>query len=118
MPSVRPAPPGTDALPFVELATPAPLLNVEMGSPPAVQVEFAQTWKVTVPVSFGSGSLKVAVSEGVIVFSCAAFEGLTSAGVVGAMFAVLLVTLMPLTVAAGLPVGVAVSRTFVPPGWV
>ena len=85
------APPGTDAVPFVEFAMPEPVLNVEIGSPPAVQVALPQTSKVSVPVSFRSGSLNVAVRAGVAVSSCAAFAGDTSAGVDGARFVVLFV---------------------------
>jgi len=59
------AAPGTEAVPFVAFAIPAAVLNVEIGSPPAVQVALAHTWNVSVPVSFGSGSPKVAVSVGV-----------------------------------------------------
>src|SRR3977135_2720972 len=70
------------------------------------------TWKVTFPLSFGSGSPNVAVSTGVEVFSRAPSAGVTSAGVVGGRFAVLFVTLAPLTLAAALPLGAAaVSRT-------
>src|SRR5579864_3980935 len=97
------------------------VLKVVIGSPPAVHVEFAQTWKVSVPVSLSSGSLNVAVSAGVAVFSCAAFAGVTSAGVEGAWFPVLFVidTLPIDPAAAALPVGVAVSRTTAPaPGCV
>ncbi|HZS23452.1 MAG TPA: hypothetical protein VFA30_00575 [Gaiellaceae bacterium] len=79
----------------------------------------AQTWKVTLPKSFGSGSANVAVSAGVAEFRRAVFAGETRVGVEGAASAVLLVTAMPEAVAAGLPVGVAVSRTTAPlPGLV
>src|SRR5690242_12784118 len=91
------------------LIVPAALLNV------AICVEqslTAQTWNVALPVSFGSGSLNVAVSVGVAVLSRAPFAGLTSAGVEGAASAVLFVTAWPVEVAAALPVASAVSRTF------
>src|ERR1700730_7247073 len=76
------------------------------------QLLTAQTWNVTLPLSFGSGSLKVPVSVGVAVLRRAVSAGLTTAGVVGARFAVLFATLTPLTLAAALPFGAAaVSRT-------
>ena len=109
-------PPGTVALPLAPLA-----ITVLVESKVASWVEqslTAQTWKVTLPESFGSGSLKVAVNAGVALLSCAALAGETSAGVEGARFVVLFVTEMPVAVAAGFPVGDAVSRTLVPPGWV
>ncbi len=126
MPSVRFAAAGTEAVPLVLFAMPDALEKVVIGSPPAVQVEFEQTWKVTVPVSFGSGSLNVAVSEGVAELSCAPLAGVTSAGVVGAASVVLLVMegLVRVAVAAWLPAGlpvesVAVSRRVAPlPGLV
>ena len=102
-------PPGTAALPLAPLA-----IAVLVESKVASWVEqslTAQTWKVTLPVSFVSGSLKVAVSAGVALLSCAALAGETSAGVVGARFVVLFVIeRCRVAVAAGLPVGSAVSR--------
>ena len=65
------APPGTEALPLLPFA-----IEVLVESKVASWVEqslTAQTWKVTLPKSFGSGSLKVAVSAGVALLSCAAF---------------------------------------------
>src|SRR2546427_5797095 len=70
-----------------------------------------QTSKVTLPVSWLSGSLKVAVSVGVGELIDTASAGETSAGAEGETLAVLLVAALPLAVAAGLPVGRAVSRT-------
>ena len=68
-----------------------------------------QTWKVMVPVSFASGSLKVALSVGVAVFRCVPSAGETRAGVLGAMLSVLLV-IEPLpreSLSAWLPASVA-----------
>src|SRR5438067_12543434 len=74
------------------------------------QLLVEQTSKVTLPVSWLSGSLKVAVSVGVAVFSCAASVGVTSVGAFGAAFDVLFVidALFSVAVAPALPVGVAV----------
>ena len=86
-------PPGTVALPLAPFA-----IDVLVESKVASWVEqllTAQTWKVTLPLSFGSGSLNVAVRVGVAVLSCAVSAGETSAGVDGAMFAVLFVTETP-----------------------
>jgi hypothetical protein len=102
------APPGTAALPLAPFA-----IEVRVESKVASWLEqllTAQTWKVTFPESLGSGSLNVAVSVGVAVLSRAVSAGETSAGVLGAMFDVLFVRETPLTVAAGFPVGSAVSR--------
>ena len=78
------------------------------------QLAVEQTSKVTLPVSFVSGSLKVAVSVGVAELRRVPSAGETSAGVLGATFVVLLVidalSSDPLT--DGFPVGDAVSRTF------
>jgi hypothetical protein len=63
---------------------PEALLNEAIGSPPAVQVAFAQTRKSIWPESPESGSEKVAVSVGVAVVLYAPSAGLTSAGVDGA----------------------------------
>ncbi len=117
MPSTRFAEPGTEADPLVLFATPDALEKVAIGSPPAVQDGFPQTWKVTVPVSLSSGSLKVALRSGVAELSCRPSFGLTSVGVLGAWFPVLFVidTFPIVAVAAGLPVGVAGSRTIEPP---
>jgi hypothetical protein len=85
-----------------------------------VQAASLQTSKVSLPVSFGSGSLKVAVNVGVCVPTIALSAGETSVGVEGARFVVLFV-IEPLPrepEAAGLPVGVARSRILVPPGCV
>src|SRR2546428_12405005 len=59
------------------------LLLVASGVLPAAQVVVVQTSKVTLPVSWLSGSLKVAVRVGVVVFRRAASAGETSAGVEG-----------------------------------
>src|ERR1700722_16024390 len=91
MPSTVIVPPGTDPVPFVLFAIPEPVLKVAIGPPPAGQAELGAASKVMVPGSFGSGSLNVAVSDGVAVFRTAAFAGVTRAGVVGAMFVVLFV---------------------------
>src|SRR5581483_8911207 len=105
---------------------PEPVENVDSGSLPPVHVAFEQTWKVTVPVSLPSGSLNVAVRDGVAVFTCAAFAGVTSVGVLGDALVVLFVieALLRVAVAAWLPAAVplevvAVSRTSgVAPGFV
>src|SRR4051794_36394297 len=111
MPSVRFAAPGTDAVAFAPFAVTATLLKVAIGSPPAVHVAFAQTWKVTEPVSFASGSSNVAVRPGVAVLMRWPSFGVTSVAASGERFAALFVTTIPLAVAAGLPVASAVSRT-------
>src|SRR3981081_991736 len=107
-------PPGIAALPLAPLAI-VVLVESKVASWVA-QLLTAQTWKVALPLSFGSGSLNVAVSVGVAVLSRAVSAGETSAGVVGAMFVVLFVTLMPVAVAAALPVGSGVSGILTPPG--
>ena len=116
MPSLEIVAPGIAALPLAPLAIDV-LVDSKVASWVA-QLLTAQTWKVTLPLSFGSGSLNVAVSVGVAVFSRAVSAGDTSAGVVGAMFVVLFVTLTPATVTAALPVGIAVSRILTLPGCV
>ena len=85
-----------------------------------VQSETSQTWKVTLPVSCVSGSLKVAVSAGVAVFRRAASAGETRAGVVGVVFVVLFVMFeLSDPFAAALPGVSAASRTIAPaPGCV
>jgi hypothetical protein len=109
-------PPGIAALPLASFEI---AVLVESNVPIKVaQVAPGQTSNVTLPLSFGSGSLNVAVSAGAAVFTRALPAGETSAGVDGAMFVVLFVTLTPDALAAGLPVGVAVSRTLTPAGWV
>ena len=101
-------PPGTEALPLAPFAIE---VLVESNVPSElVQAASLQTSKVTLPVSFGSGSLKVAVRVGVAELSGAALAGVTSAGVDGARFAVLFVTETPLAVAAAFPVERARSR--------
>ncbi len=100
-------PPGTWALPSVLSATVGESKVEPIG---LVQLLSEQTWKRTRPLSFGSGSLKVAVRVGVAVFSRLASVGFTSVGVLGAMLAVLLATARPVVVAARLPAGFAVSR--------
>src|SRR5438128_9621608 len=91
-------PPGTAALP---LASEVRVVMVYWKVPCELeQLLVVQTSKVTLPVSWVSASLKVAVSVGVVVFRRAASAGETSAGVEGAAFAVLFATAIPLTVAA------------------
>src|ERR1700716_1702970 len=102
-------PPGIAALPFAPLAT-VVLVESKVTSWVA-QLLTAQTWNGTLPLSFGSGSLNVAVSVGVAVLSRAVSAGVTSVGVEAARSAVLLVTETPPAVAAALPVGEAASRT-------
>src|SRR2546427_2551054 len=75
------------------------------------QLLVEQTSKVTLPVSWLSGSPKVAVSIGVAVLKRVPSAGETSVGVEGETLAVLFVTATPLALAAALPVDVAVSRT-------
>ena len=85
------------------------------------QLLVVQTSKVTLPVSWVSGSPKVAVSVGVVVLSRIASAGPTSVGVDGGAFAVLFVidAFVSVAVAAALPVASAVSRTIgSPPGLV
>ena len=99
----------TAALP---LALTARLVLVESKVPRELeQLLVEQTSKVTLPVSWLSPSRNVAVSVGVCEPTTLASAGLTSVGEVGVAFAVLLVTPIPLAVAAGLPVARAVSRT-------
>src|SRR5205823_609761 len=75
------------------------------------QLLVEQTSNVTWPVSFVSGSPKVALSDGVVVPTNTALAGAESEGVLGGRFAVLFVTATPAVLAAALPVGGAVSRT-------
>jgi hypothetical protein len=77
------------------------------------QLLVEQTSNVIFPVSFGSGSLKVAVSVGVYEPTLFVSPGLTRTGMFGPVFAVLFVmkALASEAVTAALPVGVAVSRT-------
>src|SRR5207253_7807955 len=72
-----------------------------------------QTWKVTLPESFASGSVNVALRVGVAVSWSVPSAGETSAGVVGAVSLVLLVidASPSVAVTAALPVAVAASRT-------
>src|SRR5205823_2389936 len=73
------------------LAPTARLVLVESEVPSEVeQLLVAQTSKVTLPVSWLSGSEKVAVSVGVAVFGCAASAGVTSVGAFGVALVVLL----------------------------
>ena len=84
MPLARLKPAGTAALP---LALTASVVLVESKVPSELeQLLVVQTSKVTLPVSWVSGSLNVAVSVGVAVLSRAVSAGLTSAGVEGATF--------------------------------
>src|SRR5438034_11669957 len=72
------------------------LLPVESKVPSELeQLLVEQTSKVTLPVSFASGSPKVAVRVGVEVLRRAPSAGDTSAGVDGATFEVLFVTARP-----------------------
>ena len=76
------------------------------------QLLVVQTSKVSLPVSFESGSLNVAVRFGVCVPTVPASAGLTSAGELGPAFAVPFV-IEPVAseaVAAAFPLGGAVSR--------
>ena len=109
MPSAAIVPPGSVTLPSAPFAI-AKLVESKVPSE-LEQLLVEQTSNVTLPMSFVSGSLKVAVSVGVAVFTRVASAGLTRVGVDGLTFAVLLVTLTPLAPAAGLPVASAVSRT-------
>ena len=52
-----------------------------------LQPESAQTRKLILPVSAASGSLKVAVSVGVVVFGNAPLAGVTCAGTLGRVVA-------------------------------
>src|SRR5438034_4456209 len=94
------------------------LLPVESKVPSELeQLLVEQISKVTLPVSWLSGSAKVAVRVGVVVLKRAPSAGETSVAADGATFEVLFVTARPLAVAAALPAGVAVSRTLgLPPG--
>jgi hypothetical protein len=101
--------PGTGALPLAPLATLA-----DWNVPSEVEQLLAEhTSKVALPVSLGSGSLKVALRVGVVELMNTASAGEPSAGVVGARSAVLFVieALPSVAVAAALPVAVAASRT-------
>src|SRR3989442_15370084 len=69
------------------------------------QLLVMQISEVTLPVSWLSGSLKVAVRVGVAVLRRAASAGGRSAGVEGATFAGLLVTATPPAGAAGVGSG-------------
>src|SRR5262249_13983861 len=98
----------------------APLATVLDWKVPSELVHEAslQISKATLPLSLGSGSLNVALSDGVAVLTRAASGGATGVGVVGAAFAVLFVTATPTNVAGGLPWGGALPRTTGPPGCV
>src|SRR5439155_24809928 len=82
-------PPGFEALP---LAPTAIEVLAESKVPRLVEQPLSeQTWNVTLPVSFESGSSNVAVSVGIGVFRRAPPLGPTSAGTFGARVAVLFV---------------------------
>src|SRR5206468_2968052 len=101
-------PPGTAAEP---LALTARLVLLESKVPSELeQLLVEQTSKVTLPVSFESGSRNVALSVGVAVLTRAASAGLTRIGVEGLPFEALLVidALLSVAVAAAFP---AMSRT-------
>ncbi len=109
MPLASAKPPGTAAEPSAPTAR---LVLVESKVPSELeQLLFEQTSKVSLPVSCVSGSVKVAVSVGVVALSLPVSAGETIAGVLGERFAVLLVAARPLAVTAGLPDARAVSRT-------
>ena len=98
--------PGTWALPLAPFATEA-----DWKVPSELeQLLVEHTSKVTLPVSLGSGSLKVPLSVGVAELTKTPFAGVPREGVVGATFAELFVTATLLTVAAGFPTGITVSR--------
>ena len=104
MPLVRPKPPGTAAEPLLPT-----VIAVLVESKVPIELEhvmFVQTWKVILPVSFVSGSLKVAVNVGVVVLSSAPAVGVTSTGVDGATFVVLFVieAFVSVAVTAAFPV--------------
>src|SRR5438128_2441712 len=104
-------PPGTAALP---LASEVRVVMVYWKVPCELeQLLVVQTSKVTLPVSWLSASLKVAVSVGVVVLRRAASAGETSAGVEGAALVVLLVieALVSVAVTEAFPGVSAVSRT-------
>src|SRR3954447_13638623 len=109
-PSVVTKPPGTCALPFDPFAAP-PESNAPSDE---TQPESWHSSNVTWPESFASSSENVALSVGVAVLSRTPDAGETSAGVFGAAFAVLFVIdpFPSVAVAAPLPVGDAISRTF------
>src|SRR5439155_26782363 len=112
-------PPGFEALPLaptaIEVLAESKVLRL-VEQPPA-----EQTWNLTLPVSFESGSSNVAVSVGIGVFRRAPPLGPTSAGPfaarVGALFVI--EPLASVAVVAALPAAVAGSRTTGPlPGFV
>ncbi len=111
MPLARAKPPGTAAEP---LAATARLVFVESKVPMELeQLLVEQISKVSLPVSCVSGSLKVAVSVGVVVLSLPVSAGETSAGVEGEAFVVLLAieALFSVAVLDALPVVRARSLT-------
>src|SRR5437588_11073671 len=103
-------PPGIAALPSAPTAIE---VLVESKVPSELeQLLVEQTSNVTLPVSFASGSSKVAVSVGVMEFKRTPPPGPTSTGEVGAPFAVLFV-IEPFAidpVAAAFSTAVATSR--------
>src|SRR3954453_8399517 len=105
-------PPGTAPLPF---CPPVSVVLEESKLPSEVeQLLVEQISKVTFPVSLTSGSPNVAVRVGVAVLRRVPSAGETRAGVVGAISVVLFVmdAFVSVPPPAGLPVGVARSRTF------
>ena len=104
------------------MALTARLVLVESKVPSELeQLLVVQTSKVTLPVSYESGSRNFAVSVGVVVLRRAASAGPTKVGVDGEAFVVLLVidALSRVAVDAALPVASAVSRAIGPlPGLV
>src|SRR5262245_12728228 len=105
-------PPGTEPLPFC----PTVSVVLEESKVPSddEQLLVEQTSNVTRPVSLTSGSEKVAVKVGVEVLRRVPSAGETSPGVLGARSVVLFVidAFASVPPPAGLPVGVARSRTF------
>src|SRR5713101_5108101 len=105
------APPGIAALPSAPLAIEVLVESNALST--LEQLLSEHTWNMIVPVSFGSGSMNVAVSVGVNTPTLLAFGGLASVGTFGPTFVVLFVIdpLPRVAVVPALPVGVAVSRT-------
>src|SRR5581483_7534551 len=99
---------GTEAVPLVPFATPEAVAKL---CSTLAQPASAQTWKLIVPESLGSGSAKVAVNAGVAEATRNPAAGSTNTGAVGKASLVEFVTEIPPALAAALPVGCAESRT-------